>query len=61
MTFLVRWKGLEPPTYWFVAIEKSLDYTILSQIKHNSLHYLHPMFPCFTENMWSLCGRKFEN
>ena len=19
MTFLVRWKGLEPPTYWFVA------------------------------------------
>ena len=32
MTFLVRWKGLEPPTYWFVAIEKTLKYTILSQI-----------------------------
>ena len=32
MTFLVRWKGLEPPTYWFVVIEKSLDYTILSHI-----------------------------
>ena len=32
MAFLVRWKGLEPPTYWFVVIEKSLDYTILSHI-----------------------------
>ena len=31
-SFLVRWKGLEPPTYWFVVIEKSLDYTILSHI-----------------------------
>ena len=31
-SFLVRWKGLEPPTYWFVAIEKTLKYTILSQI-----------------------------
>jgi len=29
---LVRWKGLEPPTYWFVAEVISLKYTVLSQI-----------------------------
>lgn len=34
MTFLVRWKGLEPPTYWFVA-----SHSI--QLSYQRIYVLH--------------------
>ena len=38
MAFLVRWKGLEPPTYWFVA-----SHSI--QLSYQRVYVLH--FLCF--------------
>ena len=44
MTFLVRWKGLEPPTYWFVAAKIWLKYSKYGYFKPFLLYKICPQF-----------------
>ena len=43
-SFLVRWKGLEPPTYWFVAAKIWLKYSKYGYFKPFLLYKICPQF-----------------
>ena len=44
MAFLVRWKGLEPPTYWFVAVWICIKYAENGCFKPFLLYKICPQF-----------------
>ena len=44
LDFLVRWKGLEPPTYWFVAAKIWLKYSKYGYFKPFLLYKICPQF-----------------